>query len=208
MAENPKALSGDVPDELPHLKEHIWEGSTRGQPAWVNSFNGDRTCTVCGCTLLSEGAVVNADRQLTSGRRYVYRDVLNKTVTSFQPLSCPVFVGDAASAAAQAKETARETKIETAKTQKALNAVEARIVQLEQENKALREQVGTVTQIDLTMLAQKLLELAQVAKENQALKAVQTEEGVYQVPKELVDVIDIVGVPVSPKALPPKGTDK
>lgn len=75
-------------------------------------------------------------------------------------------------------------------------AMEARITQLERENKALQEQVGSVTQIDLGMLAQKIFELAETAKERKALESVESKGRVVQIPKELVDIIDVVGIPV------------
>lgn len=118
----PKALPGATPSPKPH----VWESD------WLNHPNGGQTCKVCGCSMLDPGAVVRADYKIINGRReYVYRDVLGKTVRSFVELSCPVFVGDPASAAMEAKENARQANT-------AIKTIEARIVQLEQENTTLR----------------------------------------------------------------------
>jgi len=187
-----KALPGEVADPEPDFKKHKWEGG------WLNG----KVCKVCGCEDISG---INA-----SGRGYTYRDCQNKLIESFKELPCPVFVGDASSAIAEAKETVRRVKVEakqadTRITQlesdnRALMALAGRVTQLEAENKALREDVGSVKQIDLNELAAILLKLTEDARGRKALESVETKGGVRQIPKELVDVIDVVGVV---KELPP-----
>lgn len=234
MAGNPKALSGNVPQrEEPKLREHDWDDNMSaspdrfGAPGWLNSSGGSvaKTCRKCGCELLKDGAVVHADVKIIKGNEYIYKTALGKEVRSFKPLSCPLFAFDEMSGAVEGKEIGREAKVQAEKVDirvdetqyritqleaqnRALHeATQARITQLETENRELKKAVGQVTQIDLGQLAQKLFELAQAAKEKNALESVESKGRVLQVPKELVDVIDVVGVPVE-KELPPFDEDQ
>jgi hypothetical protein len=221
VAETQKALPGGVPEE-PALKKHVW-GDIGGQPSWLNNLSGNLagTCKVCGCELLEDGAVIQADQKVTGGRVWIYRDALGREVRSFVELSCPVFVGlgsgsvALASAAVEAKEIGRKAKAEAQQAQARITqleratlalgeSMEARLVQLERENAALREQVGAVQQIDITQLARVLLELAQTAKEQHALESITSGDRVLQIPRELREVIDVVGIPVEDDA-PPDG---
>lgn len=223
MAKKPKALPGKTPQrEEPVLREHDWDDNTSaspdrfGSPGWLNSGGGtlSKTCRKCGCELLKDGAVVHAGVKIVKGNEYIYRTVTGKEIRSFKPLSCPLFGFDEMSAAMEGKEIGREAKIEAEKvdirvdeTQHRITQLEAenralheatmaRIEQLEAENRALKEQVGSVTQIDLGQLAQHLFELAEAARERKALESVESKGRVLQIPKELVDVIDVVGIPV------------
>ena len=229
MTGTPKALPGEVPRrEEPELRGHDWGGGQKldrfGAPGWLNSEGGNAhpVCNRCGCELIT-GAIVHADVKIVNGKEYVYRTALGKEVRSLQPLSCPLFGFDAMSGAMEGKEIGREAKIEAEKvdirvdeTQYKLTqlegkqyrlavAMEARVSQLEQENRQLREQVGKVTQIDMGQLAAKLFELAEGARERKALESVESKGRVVQIPKELADIIDVVvGVPVTPKEDPPE----
>lgn len=223
MAEKPKALPGEVPQrEEPKLREHQWDDNTSGSPdrfgapGWLNSGGGSiaKTCRKCGCELLKDGAVVHADVKIVKGGEYIYRTALGKEVRSFKPMSCPLFGFNEMSAAMEGKEIGREAKIEAEKvdirvdeTQYRITQLEAenralhegtlaRIEQLEQENRALKEQVSQVTQIDLGQLAQKIFELAEAAKERNALEPVESKGRMLQIPPELAEVIDVVGIPV------------
>ena len=220
MDDEPKALPGEAPERKePKLREHDWSSGQKadrfGAPAWLNSTGGasNPVCNRCGCELIT-GTVIHVDVQIVKGDEYVYRTVMGKEVRSMRPLSCPLFGFDEMSAAMEGKEIGREAKIEAEKvdirvdeTQYALTqlarkqyrlaeAMEARVSQLERENRALREQVGAVTQIDMGMLAEKLYELAASAKERKALESVESKGRVVQIPKELADVIDVIGIPV------------
>lgn len=232
MAEKPKALPGDAPErQVPELREHDWASSQEpdrfGAPAWLNSTGGTNSpvCRRCGCELVT-GSIIFADVKVTKGDEYTYRLATGQVVRSFKPLSCPLFAFDGLSGAVEAKEVGREAKVEIAKTDVRVDEAQARITQLEQENAALhaatahrleqlerenaalREQVGEVRQIDLGQLAEKLFELAAAAKERKALESVETKGRVLRVPKELVDVIDVVGVPVEDRGLPEPDDDR
>jgi hypothetical protein len=227
MGEKPKALPGEAPHrEEPKLREHDWSSGQKpdrfGAPAWLNSTGGtdNPVCNRCGCELIT-GTVIYVDVQIVKGDEYVYRTVLGKEVRSMQPLSCPLFGFDAISAAMEGKEIGREAKIEAEKvdirvdeTQYRLTQVEAenralheatfaRLEQLAAENRALKEQLASVSQIDMGMLAAKLYELAASAKERKALESVESKGRVVQIPKELADVIDVIGIPVEKISPPP-----
>lgn len=160
------------------------------------------TCQVCGVIELRRG-----DPKAPVGTResmWWYEDNNGKQLFSNIELSCP---GPGKTLTDEAMERARRNKVEIRNTNEHVHriekqqyalaaAMEARITQLEQENKALKEQVGAVTQIDLGQLAAKLYELAEAAKERKALESIESKGRVLQVPKELVDVIDVVGIPV------------
>ena len=226
MPEKPKALRGEVSHrDEPKLRDHDWVGGQKpdqfGTPGWLNSEGGNSypVCGRCGCELIT-GAVIHADVKIVKGQEFTYRTATGNEVRSFKPLSCPLFGFDAMSGAMEGKEIGREAKVQAEKVDirvdetqyritqleeqnKALHAaMEARLIQLEAENEALKEQVGTVTQIDLGQLAQKLFELAQAAKGDQkALESVESKGRVVQIPKELADVIDVVGIPVEGEIL-------
>jgi len=223
VARKRKALPGEVPQrEEPKLREHVWsQGGISGTdafgaPSWLNSEGGNvaRSCLVCGCEVISEGASVRADAKVVSGKEWVYRDYKGHEIRSFVELSCPVIEAPGGGAAAVALEHARIGKVKAEKAdiraehaEYRISQIEAenralreetmaRITQLEAENRALKEQVGSVTQIDLGQLAEKLYELAEAAKARKALESVESKGRVVQIPKELADVIDVVGIPV------------
>lgn len=220
MGDDPEMLPGEAPARRePRKREHDWSSGQKpdrfGSPAWLNSTGGtdNPVCNRCGCELVT-GSVVFADVRVTKGQEHVYRTATGKVVHSLKPLACPVFAFDEMSAAMEAKEVGREAKIEAEKVdirvddarheleqlarrqRRLAEAMEARVSQLERENRQLREQVGQVTQIDLGQLAEKLFELAEAAKGRAALEPVESKGRVVQIPKELADVIDVVGVPV------------
>lgn len=222
MSEKPKALPGEAPKrETPKLQDHDWASGGApdrfGAPAWLNSIGGTNApvCRRCGCELVT-GSVVFADVKIIKGEEYVYRLVTGKVVRSTTPLSCPLFAFDELSGAVEAKQVGREAKIEAAKADLRVDEAQARITQLEQKtaalgeaalaritqleraNAELRKQLSEVRQVDLTQLAQALLELAEQAKEKKALEPVTSGNRVLQIPKQLREVIDVVGIPAEP----------
>jgi len=211
MAEKPQlALPGKVPpiellyedDEVIEFVEHVWGGvDTFNMPATHYGSTG-RGCIHCKVILLKKGrpeAKVGTIESL-----WVYEDNGGKTLRSNIALSCP---GPGKTLTGEALERARHNKQEIRHTNKQVHriekqqyalaaAMEGRITQLEQENKALREQVGSVQQLDMKELAAHLFALAQEAKERKALESVESKGRIVQIPKELADIIDVVGVPV------------
>lgn len=144
-----------------------------------------------------------------------YEDAGGKKIYSNIALSCP---GLGKTLTGEAMERARRNKVEIRNTNEHVHrvekqqyvlaaAMEARITQLEQENKALKEQVATVTQIDLGQLAQKIFELAEAAKERKALEAIESKGRVLQIPPELAQVIDVVGIPVETEVIEDEDDD-
>jgi hypothetical protein len=211
VAHEPKALPGEVPpiellfEDGEHIdfQEHRW--------GTVDHFNMPAThyggapkpaCVLCGVIELRKGDPKAPVGTVASLWRYI--DEGGFEIYSNIALSCP---GEGKTLTGEALERARRNKKEirhtndhvhrVEKQQYALAAaMEARITQLERENKALQEKVGSVTQIDLGQLAQKLFELAEEAKGRKALESVESKGRVVQIPKELADVIDVVGIPV------------
>lgn len=210
MSSKPKALPGETPDPV-ELREHDWasgmEPDRFGAPSWLNSTGGTNpVCQRCGCELIT-GSIIFADVKISKGTEYTYRLATGQVVRSFKPLSCPVFAFDGLSGAVEAKQIGREAHVEISKTQAQVTQLEqktmalgeavlARVTQLEQENAELRQQLGEVQQVNLTQLAQALLELAEKAKEKKALEPVTSGDRVLQIPKQLREVIDVVGIPV------------
>lgn len=188
-----RALVGDVavPSDL-SLKPHKWSSD------WLNHQNGEQTCSVCGVTLLAEGAVVRADMIPGGNHRiYNYIDCLGRPLSSMMELSCPTFAGvgsNGASVSVEAKEIARLARVESAKAEQKLSALDARVVQLEAANAALQQQIAAATQIDVRQLAVALMELAEKAKADKALESIEMRGQHVLVPKELVEVIDVVAV--------------
>lgn len=108
-------------------RQHVWDGAD-----WLNNTDGP-VCKVCGVTKLSEGRLILVDRQRGDGtQQHHYRDAHGNMITTFEELSCPVYVGDANSAAATAKEHVRRVRGR-------IDEVETRLARLEAENLALRE---------------------------------------------------------------------
>lgn len=224
MADKPKALPGDVPPielvfedgEVLEFRAHEWDrgpsvaprAPTRmGAMPWLNMpathYNRVKPrCHACGAIELRRG-----DPKAPVGTResmWWYEDDGGKQLFSNIELSCP---GPGKSLTGEAMERARRNKVEIRNTNEHVHrverqqyalaaAMEARITQLEAENRALREQVGSVSQIDLGQLAAKLFELAEAAKARKALESVESKGRVVQIPKELADVIDVVGIPI------------
>lgn len=224
MGDEPKALPGEVPPielvfedgEVLDFRPHEWDcgpavaprpPTRMGSMPWLNmpaTHYGSvkPRCRLCGVIELRKG-----DPQAPVGMResmWLYEDDGGKNILSNIELSCP---GQGKTLSGEAMERARRNKVEIRHTNEHVHrverqqfqlaaAMEARITQLEAENRALREEVGKVSQIDLGQLAEKLFELAEAAKERKMLESVESKGRVLQVPKELADVIDVVGIPV------------
>jgi len=206
------ALPGVVPpiellfadDEVLDFREHDW--GVGGGLNMPSSHYGGRVqeCRHCRVMLLRKGNP--AAETGTDASLWRYEDAGGNRIHSNIELSCP---GPGKTLTGEAMERARRNKVEIRYTNEQVHrvekqqyalaaAMEGRITQLEQENKALREQVGTVTQIDMKELAAHLFALAQEAKDQKALESVESKGRVVQIPKELADIIDVVGVPVDP----------
>jgi len=230
VANEPKALPGVVPPiellfedgELLEFHPHSWADpnpaprppTRMGAMPWLNMpsthYGSTRsTCTYCGVIELRKG-----DPKAPVGTRehmWWYEDDGGKQIFSNIELSCP---GEGKTLTGEALERARRNKREIRNTNEQVHriekqqyalaaAMEARITQLEAENKALKEHVGSVSQIDLGQLAQKIFELAEAAKGQKALESVESKGRIVQIPKELADIIDVVGVPVEKTEVPP-----
>jgi len=210
VAGKPKALPGKVPPielkfedgEVLEFREHVWgREDLLNMPASHYGMAKPK-CIHCGVILLREGNP--AAETGTVASLWQYEDAGGKEIYSNIALSCP---GPGKTLTGEALERARLNKVEIRHTNEQVHrvekqqhalaaAMEVRIAQLEQENKALREQVGSVTQLDMSALARELFKLAQEAKEKKALESVEQKGRVLQIPKELAEVIDVVGIPV------------
>jgi hypothetical protein len=152
-------------------------------------------------------AVIRADVKY-EGTWYLYTDCLGREIRSSVELSCPVFAGEGVSAGLEGKELGRRAQIAADKVDLRVTQLDARVMQLEADNAALREQIGAVTQIDVRQLAAALLELAQKAKASKVLESIEVRGQQVLVPKELVEVIDVVAVrEVDPVGVDPVGVD-
>lgn len=219
VAEKPKALPGEVPPiellfedgEVLEFREHNLGSVDAFNMPSTHYGSAGRGCRHCGVTLLSAGSP--AAEAGTNASLWRYEDASGKRINSNIALSCP---GPGKTLTGEALERGRRNKVEIRNTNEHVHriekqqhalaaAMEARITQLEQENRALQEQVGTVTQIDLGQLAQKLFELAEAAKGQKALESVESKGRVVQIPKELADVIDVVGIPVEAEVIEDEG---
>jgi hypothetical protein len=216
MAEKPQlALPGKVPPielkfedgEILEFREHSWGTADLFNMPATHYGSVKPECRHCGVVLLREGNPEAETGTVRSLWRYV--DAAGVEIFSNIALSCP---GPGKTLTGEAMERARRNKVEIRHTNEQVHrvekqqyalaaAMEGRITQLEQENKALREQVGQVTQLDMKELAAHLFALAEEAKERKALESVESKGRVVQIPKELADIIDVVGVPVEAEVL-------
>ena len=156
----PKQLQGPVqerPDETP--KEHQWD------TGWLNHSPGEATCKVCGARRVT--TLIRADRQMPNGKQlYHYEDCHGNRISTFEELSCPIYIGDPGSAAATAKEGVRKVKHRVSGVETRVDTVEARLARLEAENEILREQIARGPLIDAITLIEGLRELAKGIKES------------------------------------------
>lgn len=210
MASDQKALPGVVPpiellfedNEVIEFVEHVWGAVDMFNMPATHYGSTGRGCIHCRVTLLKAGRP--EVKVGTSDSLWCYEDAAGITIRSNIALSCPgpgkTLTGEALERARHNKQEIRHTNEQVHRVEKQqyalAEALEMRITQLEKENKALQEQVGSVTQIDLGMLAQKLFELAEAAKGTKSLESVESKGRIIQIPKELADVIDVVGIPV------------
>lgn len=141
----------------------------------------------------TEGSVIRADVKY-EGTWYLYTDCLGREIRSSVELSCPVFAGEGVSAGLEGKEIGRRAKVAVDKVDLRVSQLDTRVMQLEADNAALREQLSAVTQIDVRQLAAALMELAAKAKADKALESIEMRGQHVLVPKELVEVIDVVAV--------------
>lgn len=146
---------------LPKTKgEHVW-----GDP---DPFDGEKTCRVCGVTLLPN--LVMADRK--GAKQFNYRDAQNQVITVLEELSCPVYNGSPNAAAATAKEHVRQVKGRVTKVESTLEVVDDRLLQLEIENQDLRNMLAQQQPVlTAELVADALMILAQRAGKASALDA-------------------------------------
>jgi len=169
-------------------KQHVWEG---GPNDWLNSGDG-MTCKVCGVTLLPEWKLIRTDRMRGNGKQqFHYRDAHGVQFSSFTELSCPTYLGDAASAAAQTKEVVRNVRGQVdavegrvGGVEDRVETVEARLQRLEAENELLMQQLSERPMVDATQVAEALYAIMErKVAESKALG----EGGVKYLPLPSVD---------------------
>jgi len=211
MAEKPQlALPGIVPpiellyedDEVIEFVEHVYGGVDMFNMPATHYGKTGRNCIHCKVIFLKAGKPEAKVGTLES--LWIYEDNAGKPIRSNIALSCPgpgcTLTGEALERARHNKQEIRHTNEQVHRVEKQqyalAAAMEGRITQLEQENKALKEQVGQVTQLDMKELAAHLFALAEQAKEQKALESVESKGRVVQIPKELAEIIDVVGIPV------------
>jgi hypothetical protein len=176
------------------------------------------TCRKCGCTLGGGGGsiLIRADRETfktevdpqTGETKRVkaqlnhYTDAHGNRISTFEELSCPVYLGDPGSAAATAKEHVRRVKKRLDGVEDQVDGVEGRVesiedrlARLEAENELLRAEVARKPVVDARDLMEFLVEMAKTAVASRQLEAVSMRGGERRVPRQLVDVIDAVSVP-------------
>jgi hypothetical protein len=190
-----KAADGNRPEAG---KQHVWGGSPSD---WLNSEDG-MTCKVCGVTLLNEGRLIRADRMRGNGKQqFHYRDAHGVQFSAFTELSCPAYIGDAASAAAQTKEVVRNVRGQVDAVEGRVDGVEdrvetveARLQRLEAENELLQQQLAERPLVDATQVAEALYALMErKVAESKALG----DSGVKHLPLPSLDeVTQEIRVPV------------
>ena len=202
----PPAYRTKEPDKTPDGKENIGDKPHQWESDWLNHPNGGATCRVCGCTKRTD--LVRADRSRPGEKTQLnhYVDAAGNAISTFEELSCPVWIGDPGSAAAQAKEGVRkvkgrvgdvENKVEVVEDK--VESLEDRMARLEAENEALKAEVARKQEVDVTILMEWLTELAQQAARSRSIEAVEARGVQYQVPRQIVDVIDIVSLEPDPR---------
>lgn len=162
-----KSLPSGQGSEKSNLKSHVWESDPWNHP------NGEKTCKVCGCTILSGVIEPGFGRQ----KRFHYRDASNNTISTFKEMSCPLWIGDPAATATETKQGLRETNIE-------VQQLNEKVQQLQAENLSMREQVEQLRTIDLNALAQALVDFAKSHPE----KLGPGKTTIYQLPSLLPTV--------------------
>lgn len=151
-----KELSGRRP---PADQPHVWGSGNKDAPEWLNSADGSRQCRVCGVT--ERPGLIRADRTRGDGsQQFHYVDAYNNAITSLEPLSCPVYLGDPGSAAAVAKEHVRRVRGRVDVVEGAIDEVQARLDQLEADNAFFRNQLLERPILDAAMVAEALLLIA------------------------------------------------
>jgi len=90
-----------------------------------------------------------------------------------------------------------ENKVEVVEDK--VESLEDRMARLEAENEALKAEVARKQEVDVTILMEWLTELAQQAARSRSIEAVEARGVQYQVPRQIVDVIDIVSLEPDPR---------
>ena len=195
----PPAYRTKEPDKTPGGKENIGDKPHQWKSDWLNHPNGGATCRVCGCTKRTD--LVRADRSRPREKTQLnhYVDAAGNAISTFEELSCPVWIGDPGSAVAQAKEGVRKVKGRVGDVEDKVESLEDRMARLEAENEALKAEVARKQGVDVTILMGWLTELAQQAARSRSIEAVEARGVQYQVPRQIVDVIDIVSLEPDPR---------
>jgi hypothetical protein len=134
-----------------------------------------------------------------------YTDVHGNTVSTFEELSCPVYLGDPGSAAATAKEHVRRVKGRVDVVEDQVDSIEDRLARLEAENAELRAELDRKP--DAEEVVEFLTEVARAAIAARQLETVDARGGRYHVPRQLVDVIDAVSIIELPERVLVGGED-
>ena len=149
---SPEAARASGKRPMPDQK-HVWD------TGWLNHPNGEKTCKVCGVT--EEVGTIRADRVRGNGGKTInYRDMHGNAINAFEELSCPVYLGDAGSAAAYAKDQVRKVRGRVDDVEDQMDAVGERLAQLEADNEFFRNRLLSQPVLDAQMVAEALLIIA------------------------------------------------
>lgn len=172
-AEYPVVPSIIKPIEPP--KEHIWQRDNY-------SSTQSRQCTVCG--------LIEESDPYKRSSVYKYTGAFGNAMKSFIPLSCPAHEVSGA----ELMERHRPVKQRVDNVEEAVETIHGRLVRLEAENAALKEQVNS-DRADVVAFVQWL---GKMAKEHnkQGLPSVivRVQDQSYQLPPPVADLIRNVGV--------------
>jgi hypothetical protein len=132
-------------------EQHVWIAADFG--------SNDLLCRVCGVTW--ERSLIRVDRTMGNGKQqFHYRDAHHQPITSFEELSCPLYLGDANSASAYAKDQVRKVRGRVDTVEVHLGTVDERLNQLQADNDFLRQRILDMPRLDAEMVADALVLLA------------------------------------------------
>jgi len=111
------------------------------------------TCACCGVELVSGGPslkggtpVIGSIQADQPGMEYVYRDAGGLLITSFEPLACPIFIGNkpgnVAGAIMMDRVSIRALSGAMHTVQYRMEGLEERVARLERDNAVLREAIS------------------------------------------------------------------
>jgi hypothetical protein len=163
-------------------------------------------CGVCGVELVSGGTslkggntVVGSIQADQAGLEYVYRDAGGLIITSFEPLSCPIFIGNKpgnmGGAIMESREKIRNLARGAHQTTYRVETLEQRVDRLERENAVLREAVSQP--IDASAIVEFLADMVVAAARAKVQNVPVLIEGTqYALPEPVARVIiDVAAQP-------------